>query len=215
MKTIKVLASAVMMAVLSSCAGGDQPSKETESQPEVKPEQACTYVMAPDGFELLWVAYKYTEKTGVNGSFDNVNLDGIVAADHPEGTVSGASITIETSSVNSGDPTRDPKIVESFFGTLDDGETISASVTSIENGNITMDVTMNGQTKSVAGAYEVDANNKLEAKLEINVSEWDGTAAIDELNRVCEDLHKGADGSSALWPDVTLFASVKLDKSCE
>lgn len=208
-------------AVLVSCGGGGEtPKPETPAEPvpEAKPEPVCTYSYNEENTSVQWIAYKYTEKTGVKGTFDEVTVHGTTPSSNPAEVISAAAFEIHTVWVNSGDATRDPKIRESFFGTLEAGEVITGQVVTVSGGDkegkITFNITMNGSSKEVEGAYTV-SGEILEAKVELNMEDWNGGAAIAALNEVCSDLHTGADGSSKLWPDVTVFVTTTLDKACD
>jgi hypothetical protein len=41
-------------------------------------------------------------------------------------------------------------------------------------------------------------------KATMNVNDWNASAALASLNKVCLDLHRGADGVSKTWSEVTL-----------
>jgi hypothetical protein len=49
----------------------------------------------------------------------------------------------------------------------------------------------------------------------IDVSSWNALGGIDALNEVCEDLHKGDDGVSKLWSEVSLKLSTTLNNDCD
>lgn len=201
---------------LAGCDSNDE-KKSVENTTELEVVEApktCTYTYKPESVEILWKAYKYTEQVGVNGAFKSFELAGAKEADSPEAAIEGASVSIDTKSVDSGDPTRDPKIVEFFFSTLENGETLNASISNFNAKAKTVDISieMNGQTQLISGNYKVESN-KLEAQFEIDVNNWG--ASIDKLNEVCEDLHKGADGKSILWPNVTIYLITSFSETCE
>lgn len=215
----KVYLSLLAATMLAAC-GGEKPADDAASaeQPKEQAKEVCTYSYDMESTEVLWVAYKYTQKTGVKGVFDSLMVEGVSEGSTPAEVINGAGFTIYTSSVNSGDPTRDPKIMEYFFGKMELGDQIYGSVKAVSGseteGKVTFDVTMNGVSAPVEGAYTV-VDNKLEVKADITVDIWKGGEALSELNKVCEDLHKGADGKSILWPDVTLYISANLNKACD
>lgn len=215
----KIYLSLIAAAMLTAC-GGEKPADTTAKAEEPKEEtkEVCEYSYDMESTEVLWVAYKYTQKTGVKGVFDSLMVEGVGVGSTPSEVIQGAGFTIFTSSVNSGDPTRDPKIMEYFFGKMELGDQIYGSVKEVTGseteGKVIFDVTMNGVSSPVEGDYTV-VDNKLEVKADITVDTWNGGSALGELNKVCEDLHKGADGKSILWPDVTLYISANLNKSCE
>lgn len=211
-KTLLVPALALIFA---SCGQStdQKPEENTQAEPQVEEAQKCTYTYDESSVEVLWKAYKYTDKTGVNGALKAFEISGASEADSPEAAISGASITIDTKSVDSGDPTRDPKIIDHFFMLLTDGEKIDASIAGIntEEKSIDLSITMNGQTQVVSGSYTM-ADNKMEATFDIDVTQWG--ASVDALNEACEDLHKGADGESILWPDVTIYLVTAFNENC-
>jgi hypothetical protein len=49
----------------------------------------------------------------------------------------------------------------------------------------------------------------------IELGNWSAQPNVDALNKVCYDLHKGADGVSKLWPEVKLEVSTTLNKNCQ
>lgn len=212
----KPLFLALSLAALASCSGGnDKPAAETPVAAE-KP-QTCTYAFNPEAkSEILWVAYKYTEKTGVKGVFEGFNVSGTGSGTTVSDVLNGASVTIGTATLNSNDATRDPKIKDAFFGSLTDGDNITGRILSVDESTATvaLEVGMNGTTQTVSGGYTL-TDNKLEIKFEMNVADWGAQGGIDALNKVCSDLHKGTDGKSVLWPDVTVFVSTELAKDCQ
>lgn len=217
---MKVIGFIALLFLTIACAGPAE-KEATTSEPtetELVAEEVCTYSYSHITTEVLWVAYKYTEKTGVKGVFDSVWVDGASAADNPQDVLNGVTFKIMTSSVNSGDPTRDPKIVESFFGTLEGSEYITGKVSSVDgnenSGTMTMEITLNGLSAPVEGTYSIE-EGVIEFESKITVETWEATGGIAKLNEVCSDLHKGADGESILWPDVSLFISTTLDVECE
>jgi hypothetical protein len=209
----------LLSIVLASC-GGNQSNEESKQSTadSIAASSPCAYTYNAAPVEVLWVAYKYTDKTGVKGVFEEVTVSAKGTGASPVDVLNGAAISIVTSSSNSGDPTRDPKIQESFFGSLQSGETISGVITGADgneqSGKLTADLTWNGVTKATEGSYSMTEQN-IELKFELNVSDWSATDALNALNKVCEDLHKGSDGKSVLWPDVTVFVSTSFQKDCE
>lgn len=212
------ITAAMVALTLASCGGNTENQETSQEKPAEKKAPVCTYDYDAASTQVQWIAYKYTEKAGVKGVFDNITVGGTKSNTNPAEVINGATFEIMTNSVNSGDATRDPKIKESFFGSLEGGDVISGNVVSVAGnetaGTAVFNVTMNGETKNVEGTYSVKGET-LEAKVELNVEDWNGGDAIAKLNEVCSDLHKGADGSSKLWPDVTVFITTTLKKNCE
>ncbi len=201
--------SLTAIALLASC-GGQQPAQQTD---EATP-QVCRYSYQHDSTSVKWTAYKFTEKVGVLGSFDEMEVTGTLAEEMTLVNVFGsAGFKIPVSSTNSLVPDRDMKIKEHFFGTMNATDSISGRVVSITEEGAQVEITMNDQTRSVD--MDVIINGS-ELKLEsvIQLGDWDALASVDALNKICHDLHIGADGVSKLWPEVKLEIRTVLAENC-
>ncbi len=219
MKTRNIFGTLTIAALITACGGTSTKESSTNEEAAATEEvaQVCTYAYNNTA-EVMWVAYKYTEKVGVKGVFEEVSISNTGTGNSIADVLNGASININTASSNSGDPTRDPKIKETFFGALTNGQEISGEITSVsgdnEAGNVEANIVMNGQSQSVSGDYTIK-NGILDIKFGLSVESWSATDALNALNEVCEDLHKGADGKSILWPDVTVFVTSALATDCK
>ena len=161
--------------------------------------------------KVLWTSYKLTEKVGVNGVFDAVTF----SSETSSGTISEILLNTEAkiaiSGLNSTDAVRDKKIKETFFGTLNT-DTIVGRVSAVDKNDVSIDFTLNGISKTIVGKLE-----QKEAKLvwtgNIDLQDFDGNAAIDALNAVCEAKHTSTDGVAKLWPDVLIKWVIKTQVS--
>lgn len=208
MKTFRFLPF-VAIALLASC-GGNQQSESSEPQPQV-----CRYNYNNDSTSVKWTAYKFTEKVGVSGTFDTVRVTGTVA-DQMDWTMvfSNAVFSIPVSSINSNAPDRDQKIKEHFFGTMNATTALEGRVVSLGMDSAIVEIAMNGATVPVRMGVQTTANIvNLEGV--IDLSAWNALQSADALNKVCFDLHKGADGVSKLWPEVKLEIRTVLTEQCD
>jgi hypothetical protein len=202
--------SLTAIALLASC-GGQQSAQQTD---EAAP-QVCRYSYQHDSTSVKWTAYKFTEKVGVSGSFDEMEVTGTLAEEMTLVNVFGsAGFNIPVSSTNSLVPDRDMKIKEHFFGTMNATDSISGRVVSITEEGAQIEISMNGQTRSVDMDVMVNGS---ELMLEgvIQLADWDALASVDALNKICHDLHIGADGISKLWPEVKLEVRTVLTERCD
>ena len=206
MNIFKTLSLAILAFVVVSCSSSSK--KSAESQEEVTEVQNIT--IKPNGASLKWTAYKFTAKTGVSGTFDTLNLNAAKISGTPEEILLGGSLSIPTSSVNSNNVIRDPKIKKSFFGVFNtpviDGKFVSA-----KDGRGQIELKMNGLAANTSCTYALN-DTALVVSAALNVMAWNGGTAIDSLNAVCSALHTGEDGTSKLWPDVDVTLSLPLVK---
>ncbi len=203
---------------LASCAGETKPKEEvitTEDQSSEKVNtQVCTYSFNPDSTTVSWTAFKTTEKIGVGGKFDTVNIAGTQSASNMNEVFDGASFSIPVSSINTANPDRDMKIRKFFFGTLAGSQTLEGNLVSLENGKGLVALSMNGVSKEVEMDYTIDGD-AVQLETTINVGEWNADAGIEALNTECYELHMAGDGVSKLWPEVKIGIRSVLAKTCE
>lgn len=203
----------------SSTESTDENATTEETTDEVGKDSpavsSSTYSIDPSTVEVKWTAFKLAEKVGVNGKFTEFALSG-----HTDNAVSitemmtGTAITIAVASTNTDDEARDGKIVASFFGTMLNTENIVATITSMngeEEGTAMVEITMNDTpfTQEMNWLYRSDLGAFI-IKGSINVPDWNAQSALDALNVVCEEKHKGTGDEAITWPDVEVSANVKV-----
>lgn len=199
--------------LLAAC-GGEEDNTDKETVVEDPVEETCTYSYDEGTTVLTWTAFKLTEKVGVNGTFDEINVtanDG--AADMFE-VLSGATFNIPISSLNSQDDVRDPKIKKSFFGVMNETDAINGKVTAIDANGGTVEITMNGVSKSYDGDITVEGED-ITLVTTIDILDFNGQEAVDSLGVVCEEKHTGDDGVNKLWTDVDIAVKTTLVKDCK
>lgn len=210
-----LFASALALAACGS-EGGNEASK-TEKKEIKLAEEVCNYSYNAESVTASWTAFKFTEKAGVGGKFDSVIVSTSGSVDSPEKMLGELKFEIPISSTNTNNPDRDMKIIEYFFGALSNTEMISGNIVSAkgnnEEGTAMVNLSMNDKT------FQQEVNYKIEGAQvslmgTIDVGNWNGNDAIAALNKVCDDLHKGEDGISKLWPTVDISIVALLDKSC-
>jgi hypothetical protein len=198
--------TALIFGMLSSCT----PKNNTETSEVKSQEKEKIYSINTDSIALQWTAYKTTQRIGVNGSFDSISIN----SEKTSGTIiellANTKINISTASVNSNNEIRDPKIVAFLFGKFSVPNEILATVDSANAEKAYISITMNGVTKPVEANYTVK-DNVLEIIANVNTPDWNAEAGLAALNNECEDLHKGEDGISKLWPEVSIAINCQLE----
>ena len=207
MKKVIIGMFAVCLALLSC---GEEKAQEVKNgSDEVK------YQIDTESISLDWVAYKTTEKKGVKGEFGKVNVTASEMADVKEKAINNVSFSVPVTSLFTNDKIRDNKLINLFFGVMDDTEFLSGTFHSheanMEDGKGVMDLTMNGKTCDLPYSYEMKGDSMF-ISTTLNILEWNGQEALDSLNVACYDLHKGADGVSKTWSEVDIKASVVIAK---
>lgn len=195
-----------LIIILLSCS-----DKKKSEGVNVDYDTTKTYSFSNDSTYIRFTAYKFTQKIGVNGSFDTVMVKNVSNdASNPFQVFKNASFEISTESLNTADKDRDAKIKAHFFANLKDGNMLNGKVLAIDdNGAGTFEVTINGIAKIVP-FKSTYMNNNVELNAEIDLEEFMAQDAIKSLNEICKVLHTGPDGLVKLWPNISLYFKVNV-----
>jgi len=196
----KIVLFAIIIVAFTACKSK---SKKTETS-EVK----SFYQLNPETTLVNWVGYKFTEKKGVKGKFKTIQITQNAKANTIEQALKNVEVSIPVASVFSGNESRDYKLKNLFFGLMENTELIKATVTSVENNQGIMSLTLNNETHDLAFKITKQGNTAyLAATLDINT--WHAQTAFKSLHKACELLHTGADGVSKTWEtfDIDIIAN--------
>lgn len=180
-------------------------------------QENCTYEYDPSQTSLEWTAFKFTEKTGVKGKFDSIKVAGKQKDKSKFGAVESLQFQIDSSSVNSGVPDRDGKIKKFFFGSVKGNKKISGSfsdITAGETGTAKLNLRF-GNSKTSVPVNFVWKDDIVEVTGSLDVLTLGLQSGLGKLNAECNDLHKGSDGVSKLWPTVDVKVVSTIKKICK
>ena len=199
MRKISILLLTITLSVFVSCK---EEKKETTTTEVVKTTKQ--FVVKPEATSVKWTAYKTTDKVGVNGEFTTVKFDNKSGAT-PEEALNNLSFSIPVSSLFTNDATntRDAKIKNSFFGSMIDTDLISGTL-KYKDSKYVASLTMNGVTHDLPLEVGIEDERRVTLKGTMDLNNWNAIEALNALNKVCFDLHKGADGVSKTWEDVAI-----------
>lgn len=181
--------------------------KEKDTTTE-KEGSKSTYIVDTQNSIINWTAYKTSDKVPVNGVFNEVNVTKSNSAENPVEVLNGLEFEVPIESLFTKDTIRDYKLKQFFFGTMANTSQIKGIITMENDGNGSVDLTMNGLTKSFPYSYEVNGES-IDLTATIDLDNWQAQAAIAALNEVCFDMHKGEDGISKTWNDVAINVQIK------
>ncbi len=207
----KVLLISLFGLLISAC--NSNTNTESGETTETTADSVQFYEYQRAFTKLTWTAYKTTAKIGVNGSFDEFNVDPGVNYGTVTALLDQLEFSIPVSTTNSENEERDGKIVASFFGSMMNTESIAGKFTSVAgndtSGSIRIEISMNDIAYEVDGTYAADGN-KVTINTSLHLGDWKAEPSVDALNKVCDDLHKGEDGVSKLWPNVDIVIETSL-----
>ena len=180
-------------------------------------QENCVFEYDPSQTSLEWTAFKFTEKTGVKGKFDSIRVVGKTKDKSKFGVAEKIRFQIDSSSVNSANPDRDAKIKKFFFGSVKGNQKLMgnfAEMTVGETGTAKLNLQF-GKSKTSVPVNFVWKENTVEVTGTVDVASLGLAQGLGKLNAECNDLHKGADGVSKLWPTVDVKVVSTLKKTCK
>jgi len=157
--------------------------------------------------DVKWEAYKTPLKIGVDGTFDKITIEATDKSSQ-KSYLKTATVTIDTSSVNSKNSARDAKLIKYFFA-VQNIKQITAKVISVDRKIITVDITMNGITKTIPMKLDFD-DDEIEAEGHIDLADFNMLPSLLSITKACYDLHKGK-----TWQDVEIEFELKTHKYCD
>ena len=183
---------------------------------------SCTYELDTQSVKVTWTAFKTTAKVAVGGSFNGTEIAGKVKKQKSLGNLLNglhAAIALkDAKSLSTGNPARDQTLFDHFFSKFKnatlDGKFSNAKGSGTD-GDLKLDVKMNGKSVSVPLHYTWDATGNFEAKGGLDLLDFGLQTPFDELHQNCEALHKGADGVSKTWSTVDLKLSAQITQKCD
>lgn len=206
MKSIKFLSLLVIVSLVFTSCKDDKKAEETTTTETI--ENTVTYIVKPEATNVKWTAYKTTDKVPVGGEFATLNFEEKSGAT-PEEALNNLEFSIPVSSLFTKDVTRDEKLKTSFFGAMLDPELLKGKIKYVNNA-YSAEITMNGVTKDLPLDVSITDERRVSMKGTMDLKDWDALEALESLNKVCFDLHKGADGVSKTWEDVAIEVSTYL-----
>jgi hypothetical protein len=208
MKKLSVFILVFTLVFTVSCKEEAKENDKKDTTTKILTSTQKTYAVVGETSTLKWTAYKTTDKVAVSGKFNTINITKSKAGASIEDAINGVQFSIPVSSIFSNDVSRDSKLKEFFFGVMADPEMITGSF-EVTNDTSIANITMNGVTKSVPVKLNVDGQ-KVTFTNTLQLKDWNLDAALASLNKVCFDLHKGADGVSKTWEEVQIEAVMYL-----
>ena len=207
MKRISVFAAALIL-IVTACKNEKKEQKTDAVSNTVETQK---FVVTPDSTSVKWTAYKTTDKKPVGGEFTVLNFENKEGAT-PQDALNNLSFSIPVSSLLTKEATRDAKLKASFFGAMLGTEFIKGTI-KYNDSSCVASITMNGVTNDLPLDVKISNETQVSMMGTMDLKDWNALDALESLNKVCFDLHKGEDGISKTWEDVAIEVSTTLQKN--
>lgn len=178
-------------------------------------QASCDFTPEKEGFAYSFTAYGAKDKSYVvsENTFTKYELAS------ESGKLMGAGITINTNSLDTSKDlnnggggqwpaslaaVRNGNVINGLFNNFSNPGKISGKISSIDAESISLDLTMNGETKTIPMSYSV-TNGKLSAEGTLDILDFNGAEAFKKFAKICRSWHKGKS-----WSDVKIEFSVPV-----
>lgn len=155
---------------------------------------------------LRWTAYKNPEKIAVQGTFDSIVVRNTNESLIPEDVLEGATFNITTSSMTTGDLSRDSKILSLFFNNLD-SRNIIGIFGKFEDGNVPVKITLNNIEVEKTFQYTFENKKIIITGVVDIIEDFRAQKGFDILHEACAALHL-----DKTWTDVSIEVISDLEK---
>jgi len=177
---------------------------------EVKKEPA-QFSIEQKTITVKWIGYKTTDKIAVKGQFKEISISNSNSSATAFEALNGAKFSIPISSLFSDNDERDGKLKQLFFGVMEATLSLTGTLNLKNDGTGDIDLLMNGVQQKIPVTY-IASGQLVEINGTMNLDDWNGQSALASLAKACFDQHKGPDGESKTWNEVTVGAAVYLNK---
>lgn len=169
---------------------------------------ACQFELNKKDTALNWTAFKTPKKVGVKAKFDSFEIK---SSDNSsiENAIKSANFTVDSRTVNSGNPARDQKIVTFFFTKSDKPIQIQGKVVALKKDVATVKLTFNGVEKDIEMKV-AQKENAATLSGKIDVLDFSLDPQLKAINEACKALHEGK-----TWSDVEIELDAKFTKTCK
>ena len=174
----------------------------------------CTYEFDPAHSVIQGTGYKFTEKMEVNGSFTGFKLSKNEKKKSIRELLKGLEVTVDLTTLNSGDSMRDKNISETLFSGFSGGPVVRVSVEKVTDKTIETRLKMNNRSQRVIFNYKIKAG-VLRAKGHFNILEYALGEQMGKFKKRCGLLHIGKDKKIVTWTDFGLGVTAKIKKTCQ
>ena len=209
MRNLLIIATFFLFISCSSESPKDGALVSVKKIPEITVND---YIYTLGDVTIKWTAFKHSAKAQVGGKFKSAEVKGFTESTNLSTAITGVTFKIPVASTSTNDKVRDYKIVNSFFNTMVDTDSISGRILSIDdNGSGKLVINMNGQEVEKQYKWEMDKTSKeIYLKTSIDVLNWGAQSSLDALNEGCLEQHTGPDGKNVRWPNVDITVIVDL-----
>lgn len=203
-KILSTICICILTLQMTSCKteAKKEDQKETKTVKEEEKSSAAFSLKTAKN-DINFTAYKTTEKVPVKGVFTKIEVLKGGEGNSVKEAMNGVEFKIPVSGIETKDNSRNYKIQKFFFGVMENTINLTGKLSLNDDTKGSAEFTMNGVTEKLPFEYTIEGNI-FTMKTVMDIEKWNARNAVESLNVACKELHKGADGVSKTWSEVTI-----------
>lgn len=160
---------------------------------------------------LTWTGYKFSEKSPVSGTFNDVEFKALANKDFSK-FLKSISLSLDAFSFESKNKARNKNIVTSLFKKVVNGQMIKANVKAVrlEDKIIEVSLDWGNKTHTVSFPYSYE-NGKFEMAQSIDLIKLGHEKAYNSLKKACKVHHRGKDKKVVSWSEVKITVKANIN----
>ncbi len=175
----------------------------------------CQFYTGKDN-KIEFTGYKFTEKTGVTGTFKKFEINAPSKVNSVKAVLEGSKFSIDEMSLDAGNAARNSNISKGLLKNIE-GTKIQGKVTKVDEAakKAIVNIKWGGKDHKVEMKYGHDKKKEI-IFLDgtIDLIKMGFGKAFNALGKICGPFHKGKDGKIKTWSDVALRAEIGTKVKC-
>lgn len=207
---LKLIGQLFLLSLLWSCNNLGNNSSSAWTDQKGLPENEV-YTIDELGISIAWTAYKFTDRVGVSGTFNDYTINKKNVSGSIEHILNRLQLSIPTESIETKNAIRDFKIKTYFFEAFNT-PSITGTVINVKEGEGDIRLKMNKTSHNATYTYSLE-NDTIVLFTRLDLKKWKGEEALAILDKECVLHLQGVDGISKVWPDVDVVIKLPVNRT--
>ena len=186
----------------------DDSKTKKDKQKNEKVDKTANYTLDTQNTKVKCTAYRYPSKNGVEVTFKKFTVTKLKPTKGVKASIlNKAEFKVSTKDLDTGNATRNSRIVNYFFKNMLDTDYITGTLTITDDKKGVVDLTMNQKTEKLNFDYTIKDNIMDITVEKMNIDNWNVSRAFTAFSNICNAVHQGK-----TWKDVDIKLKIAFKK---
>lgn len=180
---------------------------------DFKPQNHCKHEIEKDSVQILWTAFKFTERVSVKGHFDSIQVESDSELEF-ENLLKSTKIQFNIKNIQSNFIDRDSHIRQFFVPGIAQAGVVKGEVQNVEGNQALITLYINNISRVIPFDISVQ-KNILQLRGTLNLEDFQLQSQIKNLSTATMPMHTGSDGIPKMWPDLEIQIQTPIYSYCQ